>query len=391
MTTTKAADVDRFPGKPDPAQPVDLIYAATQEGHVLPVIDITNPRFAVPDDPESLRQLFAASSDEEQRRRRVPKFIMQWMLKSAARRSRLIRALFSGDATFLDGITTYVMKLGAANLPPPYDSPVDKRLAASPHMTLLRLRTQQVARLVADGLVAELASAPSAPRRHLLSSPGRAEGASPGDPDNKDNTFVSGMAGTSPAMTTERPLHLINIAGGPALDSMNTLITLYCRDGALLRRPIVIHVLDRDDAGPFFGRNALAALMKDGGPLNDLEIAFDHRSYDWDRPASLEELLRELRAANAVVVASTEGGLFEYGSDAAIVANLTALRAAGVKLVAGSVTSADEARRRMITATRFKLIPRGLEGFAPLAERGGYRIARAETAQLSEQVLLKAA
>jgi len=349
MTTTKAADVDRFPGKPDPAQPVDLIYAATQEGHVLPVIDITNPRFAVPDDPESLRQLFAASSDEEQRRRRVPKFIMQWMLKSAARRSRLIRALFSGDATFLDGITTYVMKLGAANLPPPYDSPVDKRLAASPHMTLLRLRTQQVARLVADGLVAELASAPSA------------------------------------------PLHLINIAGGPAIDSMNTLITLYCRDGALLRRPIVIHVLDRDDAGPFFGRNALAALMKDGGPLNGLEIAFDHRSYDWDRPASLEELLRELRAANAVVVASTEGGLFEYGSDAAIVANLTALRAAGVKLVAGSVTSADEARRRMITATRFKLIPRGLEGFAPLAERGGYRIARAETAQLSEQVLLKAA
>jgi hypothetical protein len=33
-------------------------------------------------------------------------------------------------------------------------------------------------------------------------------------------------------------------------------------------------------------------------------------------------------------------------------------------------------------------MPRGLKGFAPLAERGGYRIAKAETAQISEQVLL---
>jgi hypothetical protein len=343
MTTGQASVATRF--APDSA----LVHAATQEGYVLPVIDITNPRFAVPDDPETLRQLFAACSEEERRRRRIPKFIMQWMLKSAARRSRLVRSVFNGDATFLDGITTYVMKLGADNLTPPYDSPVDKRMAASPHLTLLRLRTQQVARLLADGLAAELASAPSA------------------------------------------PLHLINIAGGPAIDSMNTLITLNRRGGDLLRRPIVIHVLDPDDAGPFFGRNALAALMKDGGPLHGLDIAFDHRGYDWDRPASLEELLRQLSAANAVVAASTEGGLFEYGTDAAIVTNLTALRAAGVKHVAGSVTSAEESRRRMITASRFKLIPRGLEGFAPLADRAGYRIARAETAQLSEQVLLEAA
>jgi hypothetical protein len=343
MTTNQTFNATRF--APDAA----LVYAATREGYALPVIDITNPRFAVPDDPESLRQLFATSSDEERRRRRIPKFIIQWMLKSAARRSRLVRAVFNGDATFLDGITTYVMKLGADNLPPPYDSPVDKRMAASPHLTLLRLRTQQVARLLADGLVAELASAPSA------------------------------------------PLHLINIGGGPAIDSMNTLIALNRREGDLLRRPIVIQVLDPDEAGPFFGKNALAALMKDGGPLNGLEIVFDRRSYDWDRPASLEGLLRELSASKVVIAASSEGGLFEYGTDATVVANLAALRAGGVKLVAGSVTSAEESRRRMITATRFKLFPRGLEGFAPLAERGGYRIAQAETAQLSEQVLLKAA
>ena len=72
--------------------------------------------------------------------------------------------------------------------------------------------------------------------------------------------------------------------------------------------------------------------MADGGPLAGLDIVFDHRSYDWDEPAPLEALLRELGAAGAIVAASSEGGLFEYGSDAAIVANLEALRAGGVKL-----------------------------------------------------------
>jgi hypothetical protein len=187
------------------------------------------------------------------------------------------------------------------------------------------------------------------------------------------------------------PLHLINIAGGPAIDSMNTLIFLNKRHGSVLRRPIVIHVLDLDDAGPFFGNNALVALKADRGPLAGLDIAFDHRRYDWDNSDVLKQLVGGLTASGAIVAAASEGGLFEYGSDAAIVANLEALRSGDVKLVAGSVTSSDKARRRMMTASRFKLVPRGLEGFAPLAARAGYRIAQAETAQLSDQVLLRPA
>lgn len=325
----------------------NIVYAATREGLRLPVIDVTQPAFAVPDDPDSVRKLIEASAEEERRNRRTPKFLMRWLLKSAAKRSLLLRTIFSGDATFLDGITTYVMKLGADNLVPPYDSAMDRRLAGSPHLTLLRLRTQQVARLTADALVADLAAAPDA------------------------------------------PLHLINIAGGPAIDSMNALILLKRDRPELLRRSVVIHVLDGDEAGPSFGANALRALMAEGGPLAGLDIAFEHRLYDWDKPALLEQLMQELSASAAVIAASSEGGLFEYGSDAAIVAKLQALRAGGTRLVAGSVTSADESRRRMITATKFKLVPRGLDGFAPLAARGGFEIARAETAQLSDQVLLR--
>lgn len=339
------ADIERAGS--DPHQQPPLTVAETRDGQVMPVIDVTDARFAVPDDPDSLRKLFDASREEEQRNRRVPRFIMRWMLRSAAKRSRLLREMFAGSSDFLDGISTYVMKLGADNLPPRYDSPTDRRVAASPHLTLLRLRTQQVARLVADALVPALVAAPTA------------------------------------------QLHLINIAGGPAVDSMNTLLILNRRDSRLLRRPIVIHVLDSDEAGPFFGRNALVALTADAGPLAGLNVTFDHRNYDWNEPASLVALLRELKAAGAIVAASSEGGLFEYGSDEAIAANLEALRAGGVALIAGSVTSNDETHRRRISASRFKLIPRGLAGFAPLADRGGYRIARAETAQLSDQVLLR--
>ena len=250
MNAIKTADVIR--AKPDSHPLPALIVAATRDDIVLPVIDVTDPRFAVLDDPDSLHRLFNASHEEERRNRRIPKFIMRRLLKSAARRSRLLQATFDTDAEFLDGITTYLMKLGTDTLPPPYDSPTDRRVAASPHLKLLRLRTQQVARLIADALAPVLAE----------------------------------------AKTT--PLHLINIGGGPAIDSMNTLIVLSHRDGNLLRRPIAIHVLDSDAAGPFFGRNALAALMADGGPLAGFNARFDHRSYDWNAPASLETLLREL-------------------------------------------------------------------------------------------------
>ncbi len=332
-----------------PAAHGDLVAAATRDGHLLPVIDVTDPRFTVADDAESRRRLLAAAAEQERRQRRIPKFIMRLLLKSAARKSLLVRAVSNPKETFLDGITTYVMKLGADNLPPPYDSPTDRRAAASPHLTLLRLRTQQIAHLLADGLAPALADAPGA------------------------------------------ALHLINIGGGPAIDSLNALILLNRRDGKLLQRPITIHVLDPDDAGPFFGRNALTALMANGAPLAGLAIVFDHRSYDWNESASLEALSRDLAADGAMIAASSEGGLFEYGSDEAIVANLKALRAGGARLVAGSVTSSDETHRRRITASRFKLIPRGIEGFAPLAARAAFTIARVEAAQLSDQVLLRPA
>jgi hypothetical protein len=332
------------------ANPANVLRALTRDGIALPVINVTDPRFRVADDEASLRALFARAHEEQRRNSRLPSFVMRFMLRRMAKQSLLVKALFGdGEAPFLDGISTYVMKLGADNLPPPFDSPMDKRMAASAHLALLRLRTQRVAHLLADALEPALAAAPGA------------------------------------------PLALVDIAGGPAIDAVNALILLRRRDPALLARPVAVHVLDGDEAGPFFGNNALAALMGDGAPLAGLDIEFDHRSYDWNDTAPLASLLSELNAGGATIAASSEGGLFEYGSDDAIVANLAALLAGGVRIVAGSVTASHEGRRRLTTPSRIKVIPRGLDGFAPLAARGGWRVASAESAELSHVVLLEPA
>jgi hypothetical protein len=115
-------------------------------------------------------------------------------------------------------------------------------------------------------------------------------------------------------------------------------------------------------------------------------------SYDWTDTAPLDQCVAAAIASGAAIVASSEGGLFEYGSDDAIVRNLRSLHAAdrGARAVVGSVTSGDEHRRRMVAQSSLKVIPRGLDGFAPLAARAGYAIARARPAIISDQVELVA-
>ena len=324
-----------------------VVFATTASGLRLPVIDVTHPAFALADDPASLAARRDAFLAWDRRNRRVPMIVTRLLMRLAARRSPLIRKILASDRDYLDSITTYIFKLGADHLPPGFDSSVDRKLAAAPHVTLVRLRMQQIAGLLAEALRAPLAAA------------------------------------------TDAPLHLVNIAGGPALDSMNALIMLARTHATLLRRPITIEVFDAQPDGPTFGARALAALTAPEGPLQGREVEFRHHVYDWNDTAPLARLLADLAARGAIVAASSEGGLFEYGADDAVVANLTALARAGVPIVAGSVTSSSEVRKRMIAQTRFRLFARGLEGFAPLAERGGYAIAESRSAVVSEQVLLR--
>jgi hypothetical protein len=325
-----------------------LAYAKTADGLRLPVIDVTHPLFSIPDDPQSLQDLYDEFHREERRRRFVPAFVMRWMIEVAARKSKLMQTLFRPDLEILDGISTYILKLGPDNLVPPYNSAMDRKLAASPHVTFVRLRTQQTAKLIAEGLGME---------------------------------FIAGEPG-QPV-----PLHLINIGGGPAMDSLNALILLAHFKDALCNRQIVVHVLDVDDKGALFGRNALAAMMAPGYPLAGLDIEFRHQAYDWNDPEPLRRLIDSASAGNAIVAASSEGALFEYGSDAAIAANLDVLRR--LRFVVGSVTRADETRQRLVAGTNLKLVLRGLENFEVLATKSHFRIEKVRSGIWSDQVLLR--
>lgn len=325
-----------------------VAYAMTRQGYKLPVIDVSHPSFAVPDDPESVETLRDTFARAERQRKRIPGLIMRWMLRRMAHHSLLARELFVGQGEVLPGLSTYVMKLGAANLVAPYNTPLDKRLAATPGALSIRMRLQQLACLLAEGLRPELLARPQA------------------------------------------PLHLIDIGGGTAIDSLNTLILLRKSGRETLQRPVAIHILDPDTEGPEFGRRALAALTRDG-PLAGLDVGFTRVPYNWNDASVLADLVHELSAC-AIVAASSEGALFEYADDLTILANLSALRTgSGVILVGGTVTRADDLTQDLLKASRFRLIPRGAQGLEPLARQAGFTLSQTRSALLSDQVLLRPA
>jgi hypothetical protein len=187
-----------------------------------------------------------------------------------------------------------------------------------------------------------------------------------------------------------RPLHFLNIAGGPAIDSLNTLILLSKNQpGILAAREISIDVLDLDAAGPAFGARALESLSQGEGPLRGIRVALRHVPYDWTKTADLKPVLTQAQTRRALVICSSEGGLFEYGSDSEIQSNLQKLRESPqVLAVIGSVTRADEPIQRVRQMGRAATRPRGLEVFRALIANTGWQIARAIERPFSDQVVL---
>jgi hypothetical protein len=181
----------------------------------------------------------------------------------------------------------------------------------------------------------------------------------------------------------------LNIAGGPAMDSLNALILLNRQEPSVLaERPVLIDVLDLDNAGPAFGEASLAALSQPGGPLHGCRITFRHIHYDWRHAEQLNDLFAEGKRDNPITICSSEGGLFEYGSDSEIESNLNALRQQETMAVAGSVTRADEPVQFLRKASTPKTRPRGMAVFATLAKGAGWKVTRAIERPFSDQVVL---
>ena len=157
-------------------------FALTDDGVALPVIDVTSPAFALtagePEVAERCR-LFV----EESRARQNMSAEARAQMMQALRGSRLAQALTQASGGYLSGLATYLMKLGPDHLWPDAGE-VDKRIAASFPAWTARLRLQDVARLLAEGLTPQLEREPT------------------------------------------QPLILVNIAGGPASDAINALLVV---------------------------------------------------------------------------------------------------------------------------------------------------------------------
>jgi hypothetical protein len=241
----------------------------------------------------------------------------------------------AASGTFLPGLVTYLLKLGPENLGA-FASPIDRQIAASFPAFAARLRLQDVARLLADGLQCSLLAQP------------------------------------------RRPLCLINVGGGVASDSWNALIHLQAEISTLADRAIVIAVIDIDDDGPAFGARAMRALRAPAAPLGGLDVSVRHFKYDWSAADRLRQTFTDLNTAEALCAISSEGGLFEYGSDTEIMANLNAMHAGtgSDAIIVGSVTRDCEVVRVSQIANRVSTRPRTMEAFRSLVEQGGWVLSR---------------
>jgi hypothetical protein len=339
MTSPRVPETRKKPG---------VYYAVTDDGIELPIVDVTHPAFASPVTDEEERALVERFLREPQPLRRLPAPVRKRLLKFLFRGSVLGRHFAAADGSFLSGMATYLLKLGPDNLGV-YANRVDRRIAAGFPAVTMRWRLRDIARLLADAVAPML------------------------------------VAGET------SPVHLFNIAGGPALDSLNALLLLEREQPTALRgRTFVLNVLDGDDGGPTFGARALAAWRAKGGPLQEVDVVFRHVRYDWRRAQDLRAVLDAARADGARVAGSSEGGLFEYGSDEEIVENLRALREGAPEDVAmvGSVTRADAPVQRLRQVGAPAIRPRGLAAFRELARAAGFDVVRVIERPFSDHVVL---
>ncbi len=326
-----------------------VCYAVTNDGVELPVIDITHPAFELnvgADDLEARRAKFFSVME---RRSKTPMFIRRLFLRLYVRRSVLMQGLMMASNRFLSGMNTYLLKIGPDNLGAGYTKSGDRQVAGSYPVLAMRLRLQDTAKTLAGGFTEILASKP------------------------------------------EASLHLINIAGGHASDSLNALI-LACRGGShlLKSRRMFIHILDLEKDAPDFGRRSLDALQGEGAPLHGLNVAFNYVKYNWSEPGGFRSFLEGLDPCEKVVALSSEGGLFEYGSDKDILSNLAVFLdgTPSDSFIVGSVTRKAEGHWRVHGPNLIPIIHRGLPTFGALIKESGWKIENAVEGPFSDVVKL---
>jgi len=340
-----------------------LSYALTADGLELPVIDIAHPAFSLePSEAELAAALEGALRDMDSRAA-APAAAADSFLATIQRESRLACEIGRAREGVVGGLGTYMLKLGPSNLGA-WAGDFDRAIASSLPCLSARLRLRDCARLLVSSL-------------------------------------MPGLAARSGA-----DLVLVDIAGGPASSSLNALLALRREAGGLLAgRHVRILVLDRDNEGPAFGARCLEALRSAGGALEGLDIVLDYLAFDWRDVASFGRILHDaaLSAPEArgvlahraaaeppILALVSEGGLFDYGTDAEVAAILS--ESADIvpddAVFVGTASRPDGGAGRMNREGGIGIVLRDLDDVSHIARSSGWPLGASLEEPLSRSFVL---
>ena len=316
-----------------------VFYAFTDNGIELPVLDITHPLFIESINEEKLNNMLKEIEKKGDERaesfNKMPSFIKNFL----ANRSYIMAGflLKDTDDTFLSGMSTLMMKLGPGLIGKGRKKFFDRLGSKSFGAVTLRMRVRDMCKLQTEILVHQLIKA-------------------------KGNNLC-----------------FINIAGGTAGDSINTLINIHKKDPSLLRdRNIEINVLDVDKFSPNFANSCVESLKTYGGYFHNLNISFRYIYYNWNNTAQLTELLSERE--DWLKICSSEGGLFEYASDEEITENLHTLYLCAednMKIIGSlirDINTVDPGILASMKITKIKARLLGLNGLKKILEKTNWII-----------------
>lgn len=243
-------------------------YAIFDNNIQFPILDITHPRFNGSIDEQAYRLSCDKSAKSIELLKKMPSFIRNIFVKMS-----------NVDNSYLNGMRTLLYKLG-----PDLSREIklgfrDKWAVKQTSFMGLRIRLRDLCRCQSKLLITQLKQFP------------------------------------------ERNLCFYNIAGGAATDSINTLILIHESDPELLkRRKIEINILDIDTYGPNFAERCIDVLKQPGERFHGLDLTLNIIHYDWSQSEALLKMCSE--RSDWIQLCSSEGGLFEYGSNSDIIENL---------------------------------------------------------------------
>ncbi|MCG2817276.1 MAG: hypothetical protein L6425_15245 [Candidatus Aminicenantes bacterium] len=283
---------EKYQRIPEPNKVSGLSYVFTDTGLELPVLDITHPLFEASIDEKILTELCAKSPQAAAMMKMMP----DAQKKMIADHSYIFGTHFyETPAAYLSGMGTYMLKLGPQLIGGGEERKIDRMATMGVSGIAARMRLRDLCRLQTEALSPQLR-------------------VRPGD-----------------------RLCLINIAGGAASDSINTLRLIQEEDPSLLMdRRIEIHLFEIDALSSRFAEKSVKALKEPGCAFQKLDLTYQFHRTAWSETAELTNLL--ISRGNDIVVCSSEGGLFEYGQDEDIHAVLKTLNdhSSGSTIAVGS-------------------------------------------------------